>query len=134
MKSVTALTFVIGSQAAANVRRQLLQTRRTWNSPAGRWRGDAESLAEFVASRFAESPAEFEVAMPVIETRMIWRGREGETGILYVVQGEQLRTISLLLGKGEAPADLSSLAAVLSPINGFVRGLELVQTMPRPLI
>jgi hypothetical protein len=141
MPNVTVATFVIGSEAADRVRRQLGVSAAYLTTRAGRASGDSLSeIAHGFDYLLSTSSEGFDTMCNLPETkplRVIWHIRQKTAGILYVASANELQTISLVLSGVDPKADvlaIEEVGRVLSPLDAYFESLAVVRFARRPML
>lgn len=138
MANVSIATFVIGLEAADNVRRQLAGVPAFLKTPTHK--AGLIHLAHRFERLLSSHPTGFETSYAPTDSqplRAIWRGHQQTAGMLYIANAQELLTINLLLSGIDRKVDTSALETLgrtLSPVDAYFESLAIVRFGARPLI
>jgi hypothetical protein len=141
MANITFATFVIGAEAAESVRRQLADVHTYLEVRKNHEAGDSLSkMARHFERLLSASSDGFDTLLHARSSnpfRVIWRACEQAAGILYVVKGDELQSLSLVLSGMNRKAEVSAIDDVgraLSPVNAYFETLAVVRFGRRPMV
>jgi hypothetical protein len=140
MASITALTFVIGEEAAAAVGKQLNATAAYLRrGKAAHHHRDAMAVARLFDAQLRAKPDAFDLTICMADSRVriVWQGEGSLGGLLFVIEEGVLRTINLLIPGTSPKAESRTIARaqnILGPVAPYRGCFDLVCKGDKPLI
>jgi hypothetical protein len=138
---VTAMTFVLGEEAAEAVNQQLndtaayLRCQKTEQNHR-----DAAAVARMFDAQFRATPNSFDLTIchsPNSTVRTAWQGEGTHGGLLFIIENGMLRSVNLLFPGISETAEkrlMDRAQSILGQVEPYSRCFDLVRQAERPLI